>query len=247
MALLKQQIYDYATEILERIGERRGVRDVVYGGIEGYDYSYVGYGLYIYKSDGRVQIDYEYSEPVYRGFSSNSVTQYVPGDWELILEELYNSIPDILAKREAKENEEKRRIETWENTTRELKRWLKFLPMKSDYSVAPGNSGMTTSVYEDDMVKVVEKNKSSSFSGTNIRICVYEFYYVEEKHWYGKKRKKESRLVFDSGDSKALVDGAWSSHLAVVAELARIDKEIARKKSQLTVEDRIKQIRSSSN
>lgn len=243
VVLSKQQIYDYAVAILEQIGETHAVRDAVYGGVERYDYSYVGYGLCIYKSDNLVKINYEHNGTVYRGFGSGNVVEYVSGDWELLLKELFNSIPDMLVRRKMNEGERERKIKAWENITRELKEWVKFLPMKSSYNVALGNSGVVTSVYEDDIVKVMEENCSNSFSGTNIRICVYEFHYSEEKCWYGTKRKKESKLVFDSRNNKILINGTWSNHLAAVAERARTEKEIIRKKSQPTIEDRIRQIR----
>ena len=244
MYLTKNQIYDYAVEILERIGRADGVRDVVYGGIERYDYYYVGYGLSISKIDGRVEIVYEYGELVYRSFGPDNVPRYVPGDWELILKELFGSISDILVERRIKEDEEKRRARVWEETRQKIMACLNFLPMERiNYSIAFGNSGKSTYAYEDEVVEVVEYSSGDSYCGTHTRVVVYEFYYIQEKHWYGVRQEKRSRTVFDSSDKNVFLEGSWCDHLSAVAEMARVKERTAWEKSIPTAEERIRQIR----
>lgn len=167
------QIEEYADEILEKLGQSHSVRDDVYGGVDYYWYEYGGYGIYIYNYDRRnTTIKYDGSL-VY----DYAAEDYCPGEWELVLKELYDSIPKILAR-------QKEVMELKERNQALINDCLKYLVDWSHHETLSGK--VTGGNYEDPVIRI-------KVDDIGIR-----FYKKNRSKWI--PLKMVYKLVYDSAD-----------------------------------------------
>ena len=97
----EQKYMQMASEIIDKLGYKKGTFNAFLSFSGGYDYDYVyeGFGLELVKPERPS----EYNPPIYINFNKERVLDkdtYVPGLWEEVLNELYNKINVILQQRE---------------------------------------------------------------------------------------------------------------------------------------------------
>lgn len=227
MLLTKESVMECCAGILNNIGVDGGEQERYFGiYIHVATQVYSGYGLEIYRANyvdsDNILITYDKKTV----FASESGV-FNHGDWEEVLYELSLKAPEMAAVRKARMEERRREEEEWGEISNCLTKSPNFLPMKEiDYSIAPGNSGITTMEYADDVVRVVQTKSGSSWSGRSSAVKIYVAETFVKKHWYGNKTKRYWKLVFDGWRNKeAFVDGYWRYHLM---ELVEAEKRLGR-------------------
>ncbi len=137
-----EEIVEYATAIVNQLGWVIPVRDAEYGGTEYCYQNYNGFGFSITKGNGGGGLIIEYDEEaVYRAVD----TYYYPGEWEVLLKELYDSIPRLLAKGE----EWRKRQEEDKNFIEDCKKYL----LKWKWCSAPGGD-YKYGTYDDGVISI---------------------------------------------------------------------------------------------
>lgn len=239
MNLSENQIYRYATEIAREIGEAREVRDIIYGGVERYDYYYANHGLDITNVDERIEIAYEEYGPVFDSLGpGEKPRQYIPGEWEQILDKLHTAVPRIVAQQQYERMQAETRRREWRRVKRQVEECVKTLPMEFAGDGSTSKRVLYRYVYKDETIKV---KKDDSYR--SLRIRVYEYSTIRERHWYGTKLKRVSELVFDTDGDGLYLEGDWLEHLIEITEEIKEKQRGAKLASSPSIVERLEEIR----
>ena len=218
MYLTRERIEKCADEVMWALGKQSPVRDVVYGGTEYVGLSYGGYGLLMWKDSNCPRITIKYDmELVY----DKGGEVYHPGEWELVLEKVYRTIPMVKAQREAEREAKERKEEELRKISHRVYLSVRDLPLENG-------------VYHDDKIYVV--------SDGGIKIKVYEIYYAEMKYLFKTEYRQRKKLVYDSEYMKSFVDGDWLDYLARVAKAEKERSIREYKRSQPSTQQRLAEL-----
>lgn len=220
MYLTNEKVREYCLSILDNLGKNTFERDELYGGTSVSGREYYGYGLYIGQKyeDNTIRISFE-EKSVFR----SDVGVIYHGGWEQVLFELWRKAPTLAETYRLKAAKKRRKIENWKSLGEYLERFLKYLPMETTRYEGPTRS-VVTSVYVDNVVKVIQEKVGWENPRPDIRVYVSEI--IEENRWYGKKKIQQYKLVFDNHQQESFIDGDWHQYLIDIIKAWMAKKEV---------------------